>query len=133
MLAKTIPRILIMNKRRELEIRVQLAFAIPIPTTAKGGTRETEIATPGKVVFISFFVREKATANPATTAIAAEIKLGLAKRIISSLIDSPTEKKTVTKTEAPRAKRTERTIVLKERPMRFPSDMTKPIAKLRIG
>lgn len=65
MLARMIPRTLIKNKIEALETIDQFSRTRPIAITERGGIKETEIATPGRVSLALGFTKEKVAAKPA--------------------------------------------------------------------
>ena len=68
MAARTIPTILIKNMAKAPETMCKSNLAIPIPMVARGGTKATAMAVPGKVSFKSGLTRAKAVEAPAITA-----------------------------------------------------------------
>ena len=86
MLANTTPIAFTTNKRSEPEIIATSSRAMPIPTTATGGTSATEMATPGSVSESFGFTRAKVAANPDTTAIITEGRDGWVREVISWVI-----------------------------------------------
>ena len=75
MLANTMAAELMRKRMKELVIIVQSKRARPIPVTASGGIKATEIAIPGSVLLSSGFTMANDAASPATIAIAAKIIL----------------------------------------------------------